>query len=99
MQSGDWKRSTEKVAQANSLNDLTAQPRKSEFAKTWLTGYLSGMNAGNFFLGDKTDYLKENSVNENINWMTNFCKENSNGLVVTGANKLVGELYRKHQKP
>ena len=75
------------------------EPRKSEFAKTWLTGYLSGMNAGNFFLGDKTDYLKENSVNENINWMTNFCKENSNGLVVTGANKLVGELYRKHQKP
>ena len=57
------------------------------------------MNAGNFFLGDKTDYLKEDSVTEHINWMTDFCKENPNGLVVTGANKLVGELYRKYQKP
>lgn len=75
------------------------EPKKSEFAKTWLTGYLSGMNTGNFFLGDKTDYLVETSVNEHINWMNDYCRKNVNGLVVTGANILVGDLYQKHQRP
>ena len=75
------------------------EPQKSEFAKTWFTGYLSGMNAGNFFQGDKTDYLEENSVNQHINWMNDYCKKNLNGSVVTGANNLVGELYHKYRKP
>ena len=54
-------------AQANTLVgsftcDEWFQKEKAEFSKTWLTGYMSGMNAGNFFLGDKTDYLREPSV-------------------------------------
>lgn len=75
------------------------QKEKSEFAKTWLTGYLSGMNAGNFFLGDKTDYLREPSVNEMILWMNGYCKANPKRTVADGANVLIAELYEKAKKP
>ena len=67
---------------------------KPEFrtsARTWLMGYLSGINYATA-TSSQDPLSKLNSADQAYLWMDNFCKANPLKTVTQGANKLYEEL-------
>ena len=70
--------------------------QQSEFRKTWLLGFLSGLNSGVVgtagIKGDPLDKL--NSADQAYVWMDNYCRANPLKKVSDGAHTLYRELNK-----
>ncbi len=70
---------------------------QQQFSKSWLAGYLSGINGSGFY-SDGTDFIEGVSGAQTFLWMDNYCKTNPLNTVSQGANQLIRELYTKAKK-
>lgn len=73
------------------------EPNYKTTAKSWLIGYVSGINASGFY-GDQTDLLMGTPEHSIYHWMDGYCKSNPRGTVHAGANALLRDLYNSAQK-
>ena len=71
-----------------------ASSKSTPSYRTWLLGYISGLNIGlHRLLGDPLE--KVNSAEQIFLWMDNYCVKNPLKSVADGGTELYTELQRK----
>jgi len=71
---------------------------KSNIRKSWILGYMSGLNAMfDILVSGSPDHLnKITSADEIFVWMDNYCARNPAGKLSNGGKELLLDLATKH---